>query len=277
MLDSPRMDAPKLRFTHDQQRELVLAAGVHPVGRIGEGIDAIGRVDDEAIAIVRFCVDRRGVWLTVAEGAHGVHVNGRPVRRMAMLRPGDAIYLDGAEMLLVSGRPPEPVPTSLQHAPGDAPGDPRVVLRGVGGQYHGRSFTLEVPRLVGRAADAHVRIDDPAFAERHARLELIGDTILLRDLGSADGSQVNGLPVRDAILRPGDQVVFDGHHRFVVEAPMATRGERLPTVDDEGPEEAGEESRLAPLRQSARRLPWLLLAALLLAGGLSALLLFGSH
>src|SRR3546814_6524338 len=93
--------------------------------------------------------------------------------------------------------------------------------------YHGRSFTLEQPRLVGRSSDADIRIDDPSFADRHARLDLLGDDIILRDLGSAEGTLVNGEPMRDALLRPGDQVVFDAHHRFVVEAPM--RGDRQRT------------------------------------------------
>ncbi|MEP6634071.1 MAG: FHA domain-containing protein [Luteimonas sp.] len=279
MLNSARMEALTLRFTRHEQPELTLAPGMHGIGRIGEDVDAIGLVEASEQPIVCFCVDRRGVWLTVSEGARGVHVNGRQVRRMAMLRLGDAIYVDGVEMLLVSDRPIAALPASLKHAALDSEGDPRVVLRGVGGQYHGRSFTLEAPRLVGRTSDADIRIDDPAFADRHARLELFDDAIVLRDLGSVDGSMVNGVSVRDAIMRPGDQIVFDAHHRFVIEAPArpSERNERLPVLDD--PHDFGMSGAGAgtPLRRSARRLPWLLLAALLLAAALSALLLFGSH
>lgn len=268
-----------LRFAHDDQPELALTLGAHGIGRVGTGTDAIGLVDEAASPIVRFCVDRRGVWLTVAEGARGVHVNGRQVRRMAMLRPGDAIYIDGVEMLLVSGRALEPVPASLKQTALDSPGDPRVLLRGVGGQYHGRSFTLEVPRLIGHARDADIRIDDPAFADRHARLELWDDVIILRDLGSVDGSMVNGVAVRDAIVQSGDQLVFDSHHRFVIEAPArpSASNDRPPTIDETAEAEAATARQQEPLRQSTRRLPWLLLAAVLLAAALSALLLFGSH
>jgi hypothetical protein len=96
----------------------------------------------------------------------------------------------------------------------DTPGDLRLVLRGVGGHYHGRSITLERPRLVGRAAEADIRIDNQAFPERHARLEHHDGRVLLRDLDSGESSAVNGKPVRDALLLPGDQVVFDAQHRF---------------------------------------------------------------
>ncbi|HEX2596679.1 MAG TPA: FHA domain-containing protein [Luteimonas sp.] len=266
------MEQIKLRFAEagaDAGRELPLGPGVHGVGRDGSG--ALALVDDARQALVQFCVDRRGVWMTVEDQARGVHVNGRPVQRMAMLRVGDSVYVDGVEIVL-AGRPAQEVPPKLGSAPVDAVSDPRVVLRGVGGRHHGRSFTLERPRLVGRAADADIRIDDAAFAERHARIDLSGDTILLRDLGSSEGSFVNGEPVRDAVLRPGDQVVFDAHHRFVVEAPAMsmTRDDTPPALgDDDG--SYGSHVGI----QSTRRLPWLLLAALLIAGALSALLLFG--
>lgn len=264
MLDSPRVDALKLRF-NDNGTELPLGPGMHGIGRGGD--DAIGLVSDQQSPLLRFCVDRRGVWLTVADGVRGIHVNGRPVRRMAMLRPGDAIHAEGSELTLMRE---EPSASQALPSVSDAPGDLRLVLRGVGGHYHGRSITLERPRLVGRAPEADIRIDNQAFPERHARLEHHEGRVLLRDLDSAEASAVNGKPVRDAMLVPGDQVVFDAQHRFVVEAPAR----QLP------PAQAVEidlaSTRLGEGRgESARRLPWLLLAALLIAGALSLLLLFG--
>ena len=276
MLDCRRMEILKLRFANDAQSELPLGVGVHGIGPLDGQRDRLGLVADVDAPKVRFCVDRRGVWLTVAEGTRGVHVNGREVRRMAMLRVGDAIYVDGVEMRLVASNPPEVPDSALPDAAFDAVGDPRVVLRGVGGQYHGRSFTLEQPRLVGRSSDADIRIDDPAFADRHARLELIGDDIVLRDLGSVDGSVVNGEPVRDALLQTGDQIVFDAHHRFVVEAPARPKAGRDvaedPVIDGIADLEAQDDAH----QPSAWRLPWLLLAALIIGGLLAALLLFGS-
>ncbi|MCW5580747.1 MAG: FHA domain-containing protein, partial [Luteimonas sp.] len=211
------MDAVRLRFPDQDRADHPLSIGVLGIGRRGRG--GIELLEGDGDCAVRLCVDRRGMWLAVDEGAPGVHVNGRQVRRMAMLRVGDAVYVDGVEMRLVSALPPRTVPDAPRDCDGDAAPDLRVVLRGVGGQFHGRSFTLERPRLVGRSADADIRIDTPAFAERHARLELVGEEVVLRDLGSGEGSLVNGEPVRDAVLLAGDQVVFDAHHRFVVEAP----------------------------------------------------------
>lgn len=266
------MENLRLHFSNRQLPDRPLPMGVHRVVREAAGTLGVGDNAQGAL-LAQVCVDQRGMWLQVANGVRGVHVNGRPVKRMSLLRAGDSIYLDGVELLLraayegVDAVPPTDPATAE---------DPRVVLRGIGGEHHGRSFPLCRPCLVGRARDATLRIDDPAFAEHHAQLELRGDRVLLRDLGSAEGSLVNGSPVRDALLKAGDQVVFDGRHRFVIEVPWLPHT-ALEPLTAEPVETPPTEPVQRPLSQSARRWPWLLLAALLLAGALSALLLFGAH
>jgi pSer/pThr/pTyr-binding forkhead associated (FHA) protein len=268
------MNALRLRFPNRQRPDLILGSGLHAIGRDVAGRPVI--LDDPAQAIAQFCVDRRGVWLQVREGTRGLHVNGRPVRRMALLRAGDAVFVDGNEWLLLGDTPPS-APAEARSVPGDSAPDPRMVLRGVGGAHHGRSITLDQPRLVGRLPECDIRIDDAAFADRHARLEPHSEGVVLRDLGSHEGSLVNGWPVRSALLRPGDQLVFDTQ-RFVVEAPN-----RDPPADVRkaaGP--APQEETLAPVADansssSVRRVPWLLLAALFLAVALSLLLLYGAR
>ena len=263
------MQGLTLRVT-EEGTELALHDGVQALLRDAAGLHA---GPDAADALVRFCVDRRGVWLTVAAAGGAVHVNGRRVRRMAMLRPGDAIYVDGIELVLAAPVAAAPDDGFAPEA-GAAQADARTVLRAVGGRHHGRSFTLDRPRLVGSAAEADIRIDDPAFAERHAQLDRVAGQVLLRDLGTPDGSMVNGRAVHDAVLRPGDQLVFDGQHRFVLEGPGPS--DRVPPpmsgIDEVDPDEPE-----ARPRRTWRRWPWLLLAALLIAAVLAALLVYGGR
>lgn len=243
---------------------LPLDTGSHAIGRAEDGTPILlGEAGAEG-ARVCFCIDRRGAWLAVAAGVRGVHVNGRPVQRKSLLRAGDCIHVDGNEFVLAAARPSPAPPRDNGQSPA-AGSDPRIVLRGVGGRHHGRSFTLDRPRLVGSAADADIRIDDPAFAARHARIGMQDGLVVLRGLDEQP-CVVNGEPRRDAVLQPGDQVVFDARHRFVLEAPVRILG-ALPAADVPSPSPA------AALQPSRRRLPWLLLAALLLAAAMSALLL----
>ena len=268
------MNALRLRFPNRQRPDLILGSGVHAIGRDVAERPVI--VDDPTQAIAQFCVDRRGVWLQVREGTRGLHVNGRPVRRMALLRAGDAVFVDGNEWLLLGDTPPS-APAEAKPASDEPAGDPRMVLRGVGGAHHGRSITLDQVRLVGRLPECDIRIDDAAFADRHARLEPHAEGVVLRDLGSHEGSLVNGWPVRSALLRPGDQLVFDTQ-RFIVEAPnrdpaAETRKAPKPVPQEETITLVDE----AKLPSSVRRVPWLLLAALFLAAALSLLLLYGAR
>ena len=272
MLGSRVVNHLRLHFGNRQSPDRPLVTGVHRVVREANGLVSVADGAQGAL-MAQFCVDRRGLWLQVASGMPGIHVNGRPVQRMALLRAGDSVYVDGTEILVQASH--EGVDALPSVDAGDAV-DPRIVLRGLGGKHHGRSITLSRPCVVGSAPDANLQIDSPDFAPRHAQLERLGDRVLLRDLGSATGSRVNGMPVRDALLSAGDQVAFDGQHRFVVEVPWVesptnARQTAMDVLDDE---EASQP--LPPAGDSMRRWPWLLLAALLLAATLSALLLFGA-
>ena len=242
-----------------------LVDGVHRIVREANGTVGLGDAARGAL-LAQLCLDRRGLWLQVANGVRGIHVNGRSVRRVAALRAGDSLYLDGVE-LQVRGRRGDAL--RLPDRPADTQGDTRLLLRGVGGRYHGRSIPLDRPRLVGRGREADIRLDEAGMSERHARLERHGDRVLLRDLDSAEGSLVNGHRARNAVLQPGDQVVF-GQARFVIEAPFAPVPDPVPVA----PPVAAVPVAVA--QSSVRRWPWLLLAAAALAAGLAALLLFGA-
>jgi pSer/pThr/pTyr-binding forkhead associated (FHA) protein len=251
---------------------LPLAAGMLGIGRATDG--GLRILEDPSAARVCFCQDRRGVWLAVAEGVRGVHVNGRPVQRKAMLRSGDSVHVDGTEITLVKSYGAEravaahAAPT-MGVAEAGAEADPRILLRGVTGPHHGRSHTLDRPRLVGSGADADIRIEGPAIAARLAQVGMEGGQAVLRVLARDAAILVNGEPRQTAVLQPGDQLAFDADHRFVLEAPTpllgATVGDALtPELPAPAPP-AVDVPRL--------RFPWLLLAALLIAGALTALLL----
>lgn len=271
VLDCRGVDALRLRFQNRERDDLVLTPGVHAIGHAADGRPCL--VDHPDDALVQFCIDRRGTWLQLRDSAPGLHVNGRPVRRMAMLRAGDSVHIDGIELTLL-GADPRPMPRSV---PDVGAMDSRVVLRGVGGLHHGRCYSLDQSREIGRLPECAIRVDEPTFAERHARLEPHQDGVVLRDLGSANGTVVNGHPVRDALLRPGDQIAFGAQHRFVLESPLSgtpVAAAKLP-MDEEIEFRPPRQPEPSPIGSSMRRMPWLLLAALLLAGALTLLLLYG--
>src|SRR3970282_933361 len=105
-----------------------------------------------------------------------------------MLRGGDSVYLEGVEMLLLGA---EPLPIPRENPPAARP-DGGTVLRGGGGRYHAHCFGLHERLTVGRSADCAIRVEDMELAERHAQLEPHAEGAVLRDLGTGEGSIVNG-------------------------------------------------------------------------------------
>lgn len=58
--------------------------------------------------------------------------------------------------------------------------------------------------LIGRDPMAQVVVDDPTISRQHAKLEFSPDGLWIEDLGSANGTTVNGSPVTRQMLYPGD-------------------------------------------------------------------------
>ena len=73
----------------------------------------------------------------------------------------------------------------------------------------GSSSIVELPRsgqlLIGRAPDCQVRLQDPQVSRQHARLDILDEEVTLVDLGSHNGTRVNGERIaRPRRLLPGD-------------------------------------------------------------------------
>ncbi|MFZ1375636.1 MAG: GGDEF domain-containing protein [Geothrix sp.] len=77
----------------------------------------------------------------------------------------------------------------------------------------GRVFPLATGQvIVGRAPDSGVPLLDGEVSRQHARFRVEAGRVLVEDLESTNGTQVNGDPVRGvAELRPGDRIAIGSH------------------------------------------------------------------
>ncbi|MFD4352902.1 FhaA domain-containing protein [Nocardia sp. NPDC058519] len=80
----------------------------------------------------------------------------------------------------------------------------------------GRTYALrEGSNIIGRGQDAHFRLPDTGVSRRHIEVRWDGQTAMLSDLGSTNGTLVNGSPVQDWQLADGD-VIRAGHSEILI-------------------------------------------------------------
>lgn len=72
------------------------------------------------------------------------------------------------------------------------------------------------PVLIGRLPECTVVLADPNVSRRHAEIRRVDDALVVTDLGSTNGTRVNGLPVREEHLASGDEITV-GSTTLVVE------------------------------------------------------------
>jgi Protein of unknown function (DUF3662)/Inner membrane component of T3SS, cytoplasmic domain len=71
----------------------------------------------------------------------------------------------------------------------------------------GRTYPLSVgSTVIGRGDQANLRLPDVGISRRHARIDFDGGQIVLTDLGSTNGTSVNGQRVSAVALNPGDMI-----------------------------------------------------------------------
>ena len=92
------------------------------------------------------------------------------------------------------------------------PGRPRLVVAGSQpgtGVETGSTYELQTPvTLLGRGTDCDLRMVDAGVSRHHAELRVEDGQVVLVDLGSTNGTFVNGQPMRRVVLTDGTNVTL---------------------------------------------------------------------
>lgn len=124
------------------------------------------------------------------------------------------------------GKPSNGAALAKRQGPGKAAGPQ---LRGLTGAITGKTFPLSGTLTVGRVAGVDLQIDDDSVSRRHAEVVVKGKEVTVRDLGSANGTTVNGAPItEDTPLSSGDIIQFGVVEVMFETAAGPTSGPRAP-------------------------------------------------
>lgn len=139
-----------------------------------------------------------------------VKVNGRVVEEGQPLSPRDTISLAGVELEIIDPKDEstaEPVESTLTNP--RAPKATGWALKANHTALGNRVYPLKSSNLVGRSSESDISLAAAHLSRRHAELSVIDGVLYVRDLGSANGTYLNGKPVTEARVKRGDELRFD--------------------------------------------------------------------
>jgi hypothetical protein len=176
--------------------------------------------------------------LHVYARARSYHLGGRPTVRFAAwpsLEPNEVeVITDGAavppngDAQPKAGRPavsaaPKPPPDAPRKNPGPAEGSPTSMFEAARPKAPAATVAVQVPgrapwrvavnggRLrVGRALDNDLVLPDDRVSRHHGQISVRFGTLVYADLGSTNGSFVNGVRVSEIALGPSDVLQLGG-------------------------------------------------------------------
>ncbi len=262
------MSDMKLLFPNGEHGQVLVGDGVTRVGSDPQGHVVL---DQPGIA-ARHCEIATGegqAILRVATPGSEVTVNGAKIVATAAVRPGDLLTFGRIQARVVAvetalgsaAASPRAAAVSDSGATRLRMALPKYVLRGVSGAAFGKTFPVAQQMTIGRQQDCEISIPSEEISRRHASVKPTPDGLLVEDLGSSNGTYINGKRVQSGVLRPGEELRLD-QIRFMLIAP----GMEIPKAAAAAP---------APVQASGSKAPILVGIVLVAAAAVAAYFLLG--
>jgi len=219
--------------------KLIFPNGEHAQVLLSQGVNRIGSASTNGVMLDKPGIkplhcelhqNANGVNLQLPPGSGEVTVNDKPVHEMIALRSGDIIMIAGVVMRVAAmDAPRAPMPggssAPMPMDPGEDNGAtrmrmavPKFILRGVSGPVFGKVYPVAGPTVIGRAPECTIPVTVDEISRRHVQLKPTVDGLAVEDLGSANGTYVNGQRVQTGFMKPGDELRLDAV-RFMLIAP----------------------------------------------------------
>ncbi|MFN7782385.1 MAG: FHA domain-containing protein [Lysobacterales bacterium] len=233
----------KLIFPKGEHGAVLLSPGSNTVGSAPE---AFLRLTVEGMPSELCTLELEGerLQMVAAPGVEGLTVNGQPAETRQVLRPGDLVGLGSVQARLVAVERVSSAPAVRPAQVDDAGATrvraalPKFLLRGVSGAAFGKTYAVAAPQVIGRHHECDIAIPSEEISRRHAQVKPTADGVLVEDLGSSNGTFINGQRVQSGLLKNGDELRLDAI-RFMLVVP----GQEIPKVAPASPVEAKGGSR----------------------------------
>jgi pSer/pThr/pTyr-binding forkhead associated (FHA) protein len=190
-----------------------------------QGSYVIGRLESCEVVLNSASVSRRHARIFVHAGrcyiedmgsANGVIVDGQKVVGRRDLGTASQIRIGDFYLFLEFQRPGVDAGQRVLQTLFIPRGDDHHKLVRINDTFAGEEFVLsEVENSIGRTDENFILLSDPSISRMHGKILREGDRYTVLDLGSSNGSSVNGKPLTTpVVLKVGDRVKF-GNVEFV--------------------------------------------------------------
>lgn len=190
---------------------------------------------------VRLVPRSDGIEVEDLESTNGTFVDGVRIADTRVVDAGCRLFVGETTIEVVArARVDTAVAPSVLSADTLASGPaplPQIVIEIVGPDGSSRELPLGVPLEVGRDPAVGLVLDDPLVSRLHARLTPETGKVTIEDLGSRNGTFVNGAPIEaPTVAGPGDRIGV-GETTIVVTVAAGTEpGARIPMRQAPAPE-----------------------------------------
>lgn len=193
----------KLRFKNNKHNAVWL---VEPKVTIGRSIKNDLVVDDASVAEFHAAIHVRHeeLSLEVIDANQPVQLNEKQVTKSAPLKINDVLTLGRVQLQVIDPKQePKAVPTVVRS---ESTG---WSLKSNHSALANKVFSINANTVVGRSSDCDIVLAAAHLSRRHAQLTVKEGLLYVKDLGSANGTFLNGEPVREARVKRGDELRFD--------------------------------------------------------------------
>ncbi len=215
----------KLEFKDQRQPGIWL---VESVFNIGSSPGNHLTLKDEGVSEqhAEITVEGDHVYISDKNSFKGTFVNGQKIGERFQLRPGDQISIASVEFDVVDSQADSARKVSARQSTDWS-------LMALNGELKGRSIPVHGSMIMGRSSQCDIVINDEHMSRRHAELILKGGVLRILDLNSSNGTKVNGVKIKEQILKSGDKINFD-QLSFLVAGPSVD----VSSIAEEDDEEA---------------------------------------
>lgn len=168
-------------------------------------------ISDEAVDLIPY-----------SAAAHTA-INGQLITGRVRLQHGDSLTLGSAQIAVIDPKLTRKPVAPVEELP------PAWRLQATSVALAQREYPLSGTVVLGRAQDCDICLALAHLSRRHAKFTLSGKGLELEDLGSSNGTFVNGKKIQRVLLNNGDEVSFDSLRFKVI-----------------GPEEEGDKTSIRP-------------------------------